>query len=582
MGRTSRSIACFCSIALLPFFSPIAAEAAPTCFGKRATKVQRGNDQFYDYWIGTKKADVIIIPDYTPKGERDILVAGKGGDDLICGGNHRSRFADIFGGDGNDRIEVGPNRDSSGIGGAGNDELTGGKGRNRLLGGAGDDVLEGNGGNDDLFGDADIDSPQDVPRSAGSGKDVLLGGPGNDSLDGGDGDDELDAGTGKDDLNGWNGNDTLRSGALDGQIDVVLGFEGDDLIVDGDEGSYLIGGRGSDDIRAGGGDDTIHADCDEECNNSDQGSLPDLVDAGPGNDWISAGDDDEMGDEIHSGSGDDKVLGYGDSAQIFGDDGDDELSGSWGGLLDGGPGHDYLMRGDTCVNGERFDECGSTQGGDWIDLRTWQQQGDKPTDSFPDWVFPTSKPPVGNWGRAIPDENFTPTFFVGPDSYSTVTVKGYAGPETNEEAYAGLVLGYNAPTGAANGPCSTGPCELDMVLLDWGRGDAASPDQVSLVRVTGTFNLRDEPSLRDSFWMHVDSANFDVIATQSKLGELDGAGYALFTVTYSLDRVLVTQRDFELETTTVLDVTGTFPSGRVGLYDIGGSSTFHGIAVYSD
>jgi Ca2+-binding RTX toxin-like protein len=82
----------------------------------------------------------------------------------------------LNGGDGNDRIEGGPNADTV-SGGAGNDEI---RGR------AGNDVLSGDAGNDRIDGD--------------SGMDVIFGGDGDDDLKGGSGFDRLTGGVGNDDF----------------------------------------------------------------------------------------------------------------------------------------------------------------------------------------------------------------------------------------------------------------------------------------------------------------------------------------------------------------------------------------------
>ncbi len=582
-GRTFLVLLTLLSAQLV--LSPGPAEAAPTCFGKKATPgIQRGYDQQWDYWIGTPKADVIIIPDYRTKGTDGVWADGLGGDDLICGGlHHYSRHIGglqeerLFGSAGNDRIRLDDDEDSA-DGGDGNDTLIAGKGGSSLIGGKGDDRLEGGAGEDEMYGEAGRHDTKSV-TGAIAGKDVLLGGPGDDYLDGQGGDDELDAGTGRDELLGSQGNDILRSTAADGQGDTVDGYDGDDVLLDGSAGSTLTGGRGRDQIHGGDGDDEIFADCESDYACQGGGALPDFIDAGPGNDGIDAGQNEMEGDEIHAGPGDDFVEGHGPSAQILGEEGDDELWGSFSSAVDGGPGHDYLRQSPECVDGERFDDCDTVIGGDSIDLRTWTQEGDKTADNFPDWVFPPYTPPLGNWVRADPDEYFTPSFLLGPDTYSTVTVKGYGGSESKGPGYAGLVLGYNAPSGGSKGSCGAGPCQLDMVLLDWGTGDETSPNGMSLVRVNGTFNLRGEASLNDSFWMHGDSASFDVLATQPKVAALEG-GYGLFTVMYSPTRVLVTVRNSAYKTSTVLDVSGTFPSGRVGLYHNGRSSTYYAIATY--
>lgn len=102
-------LAVVCAVSL--GFSPVEAEAAASCAGKRATMVIEGRSGH-----GTRAADVIVV--VNRKGAR---VKGGAGKDRICGGPGRDRLA----------------------GGAGADRLRGGRGRDRLAGGAGADRLRG-------------------------------------------------------------------------------------------------------------------------------------------------------------------------------------------------------------------------------------------------------------------------------------------------------------------------------------------------------------------------------------------------------------------------------------------------------
>ena len=93
------------------------------------------------------------------------------------------------------------------VGRGGNDVLKGGSGNDRIYGDTGDDVLDGFGGNDSLYGDG-------ADFASSTGNDTLRGGDGNDSLFG---DEFYGGGTGNDILDGGDGNDYLR------------GFGGDDI-----------------------------------------------------------------------------------------------------------------------------------------------------------------------------------------------------------------------------------------------------------------------------------------------------------------------------------------------------------------
>jgi hypothetical protein len=106
---------------------------------------------------------------------------GRGGADILVGGNGKSR---LEGGSGNDMLH----------GRRGNDTIRGGNGKDLIYGGEGNDMLMGNANNDQLFGQ--------------SGSDVLVGGGGNDDLWG----DSPMQGYGRDFLIGGTGTDTLRGG----------------------------------------------------------------------------------------------------------------------------------------------------------------------------------------------------------------------------------------------------------------------------------------------------------------------------------------------------------------------------------
>jgi Ca2+-binding RTX toxin-like protein len=118
------------------------AEAAPTCFGRRATIVGTGER---DVLVGTSRSDVIV-----GRGGGDVI-RGRGGGDFICAGRGGDR---IWGGRGPDRISAGRGRD----------RVSGGPGRDLISGGGGADVLDGHRGVDDLRG--------------GPGHDACFQGPG--------------------------------------------------------------------------------------------------------------------------------------------------------------------------------------------------------------------------------------------------------------------------------------------------------------------------------------------------------------------------------------------------------------------
>ncbi|MBS1878585.1 MAG: hypothetical protein JST31_03635 [Actinobacteria bacterium] len=229
-----------------------AAEATPSCHGKKATIVSNAAKI-----VGTKAPDVIVA------GSGDNTIYGEGGNDLICAGGGNDT---VYGGRGNDTI-YGEGGDDSIFGERGSDYLDGGGGSDLLAGESGNDTLEGGPGD----GDRVDGGPGDDTLRGGSGNfDVLNGGPGNDSIDGGPGVHDIAsyAGTGGAvtiDL----GSQTV-SGAesehLTGIEDAIGGSGNDTLIGAPDTANRLDGGPGNDQLRAvGPGDEAFGGPGSDQC-----------------------------------------------------------------------------------------------------------------------------------------------------------------------------------------------------------------------------------------------------------------------------------------------------------------------------
>jgi uncharacterized delta-60 repeat protein len=264
-----------------------------------------------------------------------LFVFGNAGNDLISIGSAGVLGADVYGGDGNDRLS----------GGAGNDTLEGGLGADYLRGGAGNDTADyfrridnlavspENAANDGALAERDnvrsdietILGGHGDDRITGSGRaDSIGGGDGNDRLYGMFGDDRIDGGAGNDTLSGGAGNDWMDGGlgadsmsggdgvdtidytsrdryrgydpgvsvtlgdslANDGgpgegdnaQADNVIGTAGFDFLTGSNQANVLDGGKGNDVLIGGGGDDTLLGGADS-----------DRLDGGPGNDTLDGG-----------------------------------------------------------------------------------------------------------------------------------------------------------------------------------------------------------------------------------------------------------------------------------------------------
>ena len=297
------------SLLVLLSFWPAPAQAAPRCFGRTADLVGTSDP---DVIRGSRRHDVIQA-----RGGDDV-VAGRRGNDRLCGGGGRDL---LRGQAGNDRMSGGA-RDDAHAGGAGHDRAFGGAGNDLLLDARGNDRHFGGGGND-LF-------------DLRAGDDRMAGGPGNDYLLGGADDDVYDGGTGFD-LGSWLGAPSPVTASI--QAGLATGFGSDTLISiedleGGPAADTLTGNAGSNIVFGGDGDD-----CPPEVASCDGGAPGAGLRGGPGNDLV------------FGGAGDDAM---------YGEDGDDVLTGgqegeSGGGdLADGGPGAD------RCLESEVTADCEET------------------------------------------------------------------------------------------------------------------------------------------------------------------------------------------------------------------------------
>src|SRR3954451_3874445 len=287
---------------------------------------------------------------------------GRSGDDVVCALSGIDRMsvnlsrsddriqiaapvaflATILGGDGDDVLST--NTTASGTvldGGEGNDTLSSGPNRDILNGGPGNDPLESRGGDDQLDG-----------------------GPGADTLRGGLQDDDLEGGTGPDTIVGEGGGDTVsytesagvtaRLGGtttgngssldapgdtIDASVEALSGGPGPDQLTGGDGPDTLLGNAGNDNLFGGGGNDVLNP-----------GSGVDLVIGDDGQDTVSAAGSD-VGTTIALGV----THGSGTAADLA--DGGDTVSGDVEDA-EGGAGADTLI-GTTAANrlegGQGFD-----------------------------------------------------------------------------------------------------------------------------------------------------------------------------------------------------------------------------------
>ncbi|WP_354699305.1 hypothetical protein DSM112329_05017 [Paraconexibacter sp. AEG42_29] len=319
---------------------------------------------------GTTKNDTLrgsSRADYIRGHEGPDRLFGKGGADLLTG----DTGADIVnGGAGDDTI----------TGAAGGDHLNGADGADVILGGFGSDHIDGGTGDDTIDGANDSDFIK-----GGAGNDLIHGGSGPDLIDGGAGDDTLYADSGGDVLAGGEGDDvifvdsTSASKISCGAGNDVLYFVQPadlpedfspratkrvpdcertvltDAVVDPNQGAkylapdsggtrtgtarddLLLGGPGADVLNGGAGNDVLWGLRQAGLTSS----LPDVLDAGPGDDTIYGGPGPQT---IDGGAGDDFINGGLGTNAIRGGAGKDtiRLRGSGTATVDGGAGNDTI------------------------------------------------------------------------------------------------------------------------------------------------------------------------------------------------------------------------------------------------
>jgi trimeric autotransporter adhesin len=242
----------------------------------------------------------------------------------------------IFGGAGRDKIEGKSDADLLG-GYGGNDVIDGGEGNDLIGGGAGSDIIYGGAGNDyissteNVLKQHQLMSPRDrwelhaVPRGAS----IDFAHPVYGSYDNEVRGFELDYTSLQ---NSRNDSDVVDAGAGD---DIVLTGFGSDRISAGDGNDIVEAAAGDDIIEGGDGDDVLRGDG-VTASNSDFRERP----------------EDQGSDFIDGGKGNDHITGQGNSDNLFGGEGDDEIIGD----IDQFPGSrhyiDFQFHGDDYIDGE--------------------------------------------------------------------------------------------------------------------------------------------------------------------------------------------------------------------------------------
>lgn len=193
-----------------------------------------------------------------------------------------------------------------------------------------------------------------------------------------------------------------------------------------------------------------------------------------------------------------------------------------------------------------------------VDLRTWIQEG---VPSNGNWQV--SVDPVSGIGRSVYQTiNHDPTFFVSPDSYMNVKIRGTIRIEDDwDNDFVGFVFGYNGPTE------SQGVTDYDFLLFDWrkemqNQEGRRGEEGMSLYKVKG--DLDGFENMYNHFWQH---DHVDGKFEQQAISWGDDKGWEYntdyhFVLVYTSTRVTIYIND-EL----VFDVPGCFKTGRFGFYN---------------
>lgn len=305
---------------------------------------------------------------------------------------------DLQGLDGNDILKGFDGRDLL-SGGAGDDLLLGGSGADILRGGDGNDALYADHAADDVDGGAGYDtlhvmsSDLQIDLGVWRGIEAVRGSVGSDRVDG--------AGTYKAlDLRGFGGNDTLIGGSANDVLvggsgwDKLYGGASTDLLIGGEDGDRMDGGENSDIYYVGFADtvtDTGTVGYDKAQITTTTGVILDLstwsgverINGNIGRDEIDGssltdsilmfGNDGD--DKLTGGSADDVLLGGENNDTLEGQGGNDVLVGGAGhDLIRGGDGNDIVIlhNNDTVHGGAGFDHVKIVnENGIKLDLATW-------------------------------------------------------------------------------------------------------------------------------------------------------------------------------------------------------------------
>jgi hypothetical protein len=124
-----------------------------------------------------------------------------------------------------------------------------------------------------------------------------------------------------------------------------------------------------------------------------------------------------------------------------------------------------------------------------VNLGNWKHEGLPANGS---WTISADSTSVR---QAVNDE---PTFFVSPDTFENVTIRGSFFVDGGDDDYIGFVFGYLRPDSAEE--------YFDFYLLDWkGATQSGAQEGFTLSKVLGYVNVGSGTNTSHPYWDHEDT-----------------------------------------------------------------------------
>jgi len=191
-----------------------------------------------------------------------------------------------------------------------------------------------------------------------------------------------------------------------------------------------------------------------------------------------------------------------------------------------------------------------------VDFYTWQEAG-QPANG--NWV-------VQNAGAQVRQTiNGAPAFFVTPEDYINVRMKGKMRTTDGDDDWMGVVFGFQDPIGASD--------YFDTWLFDWkqsAQGNAL--EGMTLNRALGTIPNAQYPA---TFFGHTTTPEFTVVATNyGNNGWVRNVDHEI-EVTYTVNRAVIL-----VDGDTIFDINDCFEPGRFGFYNYSQQDVYYSDFTY--